>query len=126
MSLSHRQRYVELCLEAEVTVPRSRPRTPGDVTPSHGERQALTRVAEQLEVEEATLTGRCRSALAVRQRQAAMWLLKRSGLSAAAIGRALGRNHSTVLHGLSVVEARREVDAQLAGRLDGLAERGVL
>lgn len=52
------------------------------------------------------LTGRSRSAMAVLHRQAAMAAARMAGASLPAIGRVLGRDHTTVLHGVRAHERR--------------------
>ena len=44
----------------------------------------------------------------VRVRQAVMWEARRQGYSLPQIGRALNRDHTTVIHGLRQVERRRQ------------------
>jgi chromosomal replication initiation ATPase DnaA len=51
-------------------------------------------------------------------RQVAMWLARHCTLlSAPVIGRAFRRDHTTVLHGVEVVELRLGTDGELAARL---------
>ena len=62
-----------------------------------------------------------RAAPIVRARQAAMHLaLELSGHSSIAIGRALGRDHSTVLHGDAVTRMRVDEDPEFAARIAAL------
>lgn len=60
-------------------------------------------------------------------RQEAMWLARElTERSTAEIGRAIGkRDHTTILHGIAAVAARREADAELARRLDAMGARAV-
>lgn len=105
-----RELYVELCQEplARLDAPRAH-------------EVCLGEVAAALETTPAALRARTRVPAADERRQVAMWLLRQRQLSSVAIGRLLGRDHSTVLHGCAVIEARRQVDASFAARLAGLS-----
>lgn len=64
------------------------------------------------------LSGRSRRRQFVEARQQAMWLARWVlGLSYPAIGRALGRDHSTVMYGVRQAEARRREDVLVRGQL---------
>lgn len=110
MIMSNRQRYVMLCEEQESTP-----------APTYRDQLALIRIAEALDVSVSVLTGRNRTPKVVQLRQAAMWLLRQTGLSSTAIGRLLNRDHSTVLYGLRIIEGRRCHDGSLADQLDRLS-----
>lgn len=70
-------------------------------------------------VTRAEIVGRRRLSRLVRPRQVAFWLaLKVTGASSSEIGRAFGRDHTTVLHGASCVEERRRRDPALKAWLD--------
>lgn len=70
------------------------------------------------------LAGRGRTHRVVAARQQAMWLARHLlDLSYATIGRTLGRDHTTVMHGVAQVETRRgdvAVRRQLATAIDAL------
>lgn len=73
-------------------------------------RAIVRMVAGEFGVPEAAIYGDSRRAEFVRARQAAMWMAHQRGLGCSAIGRALGRDHSTVAHAISVM--RRAVLVQ--------------
>ena len=58
-------------------------------------------VARMTGVSKADILGRSRKPHICRARWAAMRALKQRGLSASHIGRLMGRDHTTVLHGLA-------------------------
>lgn len=68
------------------------------------------------------LDGVSRSQPIVRARWAAMWLLREArGLSTTQIGAQLGgKDHTTVVYGLKMIEELRGCNLALAARLDGL------
>lgn len=108
-----RERYLELCAEPPAPAPtRQLPDILGDVARAAGvERQALA--------------GRSRAAGVVAARHAAMLVLReRWQLSLVAIGALLGRDHTTVLHGLKAAQARRRHDPAYAARLNALLRKG--
>lgn len=83
----------------------------------------LQLVAEEFQVTVADLTSPSHFQRFVRPRHAAMWLLRRSGYSCPAAGRALGgRNHTTILHGTWRVNNRMTADAEFAARMEMLLE----
>ncbi len=53
-----------------------------------------------------------RSRTWVRARWAAYWLLRQTGLGYAEIGRIMSRDHTSVIHGMSRVNADREMLAE--------------
>ena len=69
-------------------------------------RRAINRAAEHHGVTVAEIKGRSRLGHVVAARQDAFLALREAGWSFPRIGRAMGRNHSTVLHGVAVAEAR--------------------
>ncbi|HEU4328825.1 MAG TPA: helix-turn-helix domain-containing protein [Roseiflexaceae bacterium] len=76
----------------------------------------LDEVASAFDLAVADLLDRRRDTQAVQARQIAMYVLQRRGrLPLVDIGRALGRNHSTISHGIAAVEARIARDPELAG-----------
>jgi chromosomal replication initiation ATPase DnaA len=59
----------------------------------------------------------------VEARQIAWWLLRTAGWSFPRIGRFSGFDHSSVLHGVRVVEARRLTDSKFYGLTNDLRLR---
>jgi chromosomal replication initiation ATPase DnaA len=117
-----RERYLELCAERP-HAGRPRPAAPPRRHPALSD--ILGQVAEVFAVDAQALAGRSRSAPVAAARHAAMWLLReRYALSSPAIGALLGRDHTTVLHGLRAAETRRRHDAAYKARLDALAAQG--
>ena len=80
----------------------------------------LRRVAEAYCLPAALLVARCRRADVVEARWLLMALLYRRGASIADIGRALGKNHSTIRHGLARAGVRPGTPSQ---RWHGVAAR---
>lgn len=60
-------------------------------------------VAGEFGVPEAAIYSDSRRAEFATARQVVMWMAHRRGLGVAAIGRALGRDHSTVSHGVAAI-----------------------
>lgn len=56
-------------------------------------------------------------------RQVFMYVARQSGFSLVAIGRALERDHTTVMHGVRVVAARIETHPAFADRVQQLVAR---
>jgi len=57
-------------------------------------------------------------------RQTACWLIRRhTALSYPAIGRLLGRDHSTVLHAVTVIDTLMPLRPELAGRVGTVIDR---
>jgi len=75
--------------------------------------QVLVAVARAHDLPLARLLSPQRDRAVMLARQAAMTLLREAGLSLPEIGRALGRDHSTVCHGLEVGRARGPVVLRL-------------
>lgn len=63
-------------------------------------------VARRHGISPAHIYGDSRRPEFVRPRQQVMWLADKLGYSSAAIGRELGRDHSTVLHGIKAEDKR--------------------
>lgn len=60
------------------------------------------------------IMGRSRRRAPARARQAAMYVLvRRDKMSSTAVGRIMGRDHSTVLHGVALVERKRSEEPGL-------------
>ena len=95
---------------------------PSDLTPE----QILTAVARHYQVSAEQLTGPSRARAVSVPRQLAMYLIRReTGASLPAIGELLGgRDHTTILHGCTKIEAQIEADETL--RRDWLAIKGRL
>jgi hypothetical protein len=124
--LDSQARYAALCADADAAVRHRparpstpRPSTPHAPLPDH--QQALAAIAAVLHIPEATLRGASRSRNVCERRQIAMWLLRQQGLSLMEVAALLERDHTTVMHGERVVEARRlaepAFDHQLAALL---------
>ena len=84
-------------------------------------RRAISRAAEHHGVTVAEIKGRSRLGAVVAARQDVFLALRESGWSFPRIGRAMGRDHSTVMHGVAraLVVARHSVDAVNPGHQAG-------
>lgn len=92
--------------------------------PAHTLEQILELVASAYGLSRAELSRRSRERRLARPRQIAMYLCRRyTDASLAEIGRALGRDHTSVLHATRVVEARIAERPQLRYELEALARR---
>ena len=69
-------------------------------------RRAINHAAEHHGVTVADIKGRSRLGPVVAARQDVFLALREAGWSFPRIGRAMGRDHSTVMHGVAVAEAR--------------------
>ena len=69
-------------------------------------------VCRRYGITRADIYGRSHSRKYAHPRQEVMWLARQAGLSFPQIGKALGRDHTSVLHGIRAHEAR------LNGRVD--------
>ena len=69
-------------------------------------RRAISRAAEHHGVTVAEIKGRSRLGPAAAARQDVFPALRESGWSFQRIGKAMGRDHSTVMHGVAVAKAR--------------------
>lgn len=82
----------------------------GDVPP--GELQALREfVAEATGIPYRLLTSRLRTSEVSKARHIVYWLLKRRGYSLVRIGRAMGRDHTTVRYGIRAVHGNKLMQA---------------
>lgn len=74
-------------------------------------------VADYFGITRAELFKPCRRRSIARPRQIAMWIVRQSGrYSLPEIGRAFGgRDHTTILHGVRLVNAMMQADAEFAG-----------
>jgi chromosomal replication initiation ATPase DnaA len=97
-------------------------RAPVEFRVAPAEQVAFAEIAALLDTTPAALCRRCREPAWVQARHAAMWLLTQRGLSRSAIGRLLGLDHSTVIHGLRRLAADAEAVARLA-RIERGGER---
>lgn len=70
-------------------------------------RDILAEVSEATGFKESLLIGRRRTASLARARQLAYYVAHRSGVSYADIGRAMHRDHSTVMFGVKAEKKRR-------------------
>ncbi len=92
--------------------------------PGHTLEQVLELVASAYGLSRAELSRRSRERRLARPRQIAMYLCRRyTDASLAEIGRALGRDHTSVLHATRAVEARIAERPQLRYELEALARR---
>lgn len=81
-------------------------------------------VAEVLDVPQPALLSSQRNVRLVFARQVSMYLMrKRIGLAFAAIGERYGRDHTTVLHAVRAIEARRACDPEVRRLVTTLEER---
>lgn len=102
-------------------------RVPGTTTAAHGATPTLGRVVRQVarhwEISPDDLLGPSRRRAVATARAAGMYLARRlTGQSLGRIGTAFGgRDHTTVLHGVRVTDARRDADPAFAGELEQLA-----
>lgn len=81
-------------------------------------------VAEALDVPETALLSSQRNARLVFARQVSMYLMRKQiGLAFAAIGERYGRDHTTVLHAVRAIEARRSCDPEVRRLVSNLEER---
>jgi chromosomal replication initiator protein len=102
--------------------------TVGPLYPIARERVPVERVetvvAEVLDVERAVLLSSQRTARLVFARQVSMYLMRKQiGLSLATIGERYGRDHTTVLHAVRAIEARRACDPEVRRLVMTLEER---
>jgi chromosomal replication initiator protein len=112
-------RAINLALADEVVGPMY-PETRVRVSPTRVE----TLVATYLGVDPSTLLSPRRDARVVFARQIAMYLMRKLlGLSLAAIGERYGRDHTTVLHAVRVVETRRGCDPEVRRLVSALEEK---
>ena len=72
-------------------------------------------VARRHGVSPAHIYGDSRRHEFVHPRQEVMWLASRAGHSTTAIGRELGRDHTTIIHGIKSYEKRRAENGYSAG-----------
>ena len=77
-------------------------------------------VADFYELPIAVVIGASRQGRHVKARRVAAWLLRQQGLSLAAIGNILGRDHSTVLAGLRAIDKDTALRAIARQLLDAL------
>jgi chromosomal replication initiator protein len=81
-------------------------------------------VTEALDVERRALLSAQRNTRLVFARQVSMYLMrKRIGLSLASIGERYGRDHTTVLHAVRAIEARRACDPEVRRLVTTLEEK---
>tara|TARA_B100000678_G_scaffold260890_2_gene242052 strand:- start:546 stop:1040 length:495 start_codon:yes stop_codon:yes gene_type:complete len=91
--------------------------------PKERHRKVRDAIAEMFEVEPHLMPSANRRAPISALRQASFWLVDKvfADLSYAMIGQLYGgRDHSTVIHGIRKVEARREADPKFAALLDAM------
>lgn len=102
--------------------------TVGRLYPVRRERVPVERVeslvTEALDVERPALLSGQRNARLVFARQVSMYLMRKQiGLSFAAIGERYGRDHTTVLHAVRAIEARRACDPEVRRLVTTLEEK---
>ena len=85
----------------------------------------MSAVAKVFNVDQQDLQGRKRHKELTTARQVAMFLLnKELGLAVTRVGRLLGgKNHSTVIHGVSKVDAELNVNADLSQKVQAVKEK---
>lgn len=83
----------------------------------------LARIARQLSASVAELIGRSRFHSIASKRHIAAWALRQAGYSFPTIGLVLRREHSTIIHSVRMVDARREVDEDFRCSTDALRAR---
>jgi len=81
----------------------------------------LEAVATHFGLTRAELAGRSRERHVAGPRQVAMLLLCRAGYSKSAVGRLLGRDHSTVSTGAAMTEWRARYDADLRADIETIS-----
>ena len=112
-------RPIDLAL-AEETLGRLYPARPDRVPVERVE----SLVSEALTIARSALVSALRSGPVVFARQVSMYLLRKHiGLSLAAIGERYGRDHTTVLHAVRAIEARRACDAEVRRLVTSLEEK---
>ena len=112
-------RPIDLALAVE-TVGRAYPEAPERVSAGRVE----SAVSEALAIDVRLLRSTRRDTQLVFARQVAMYLLrKRVGLSFAAIGERYGRDHTTVLHAVRAIEARRACNPEVRRLVGTLEEK---
>jgi chromosomal replication initiator protein len=80
-------------------------------------------VCRYYKVDARALRGKARDKEVVRPRQVAMYLMRqKTQASLVDVGRELGRDHSTVLHGCERIQAEAQADVQLRRDLDAIEE----
>ena len=78
----------------------------------------------ELDVERQALLSAQRNVRLVFARQVSMYLMRKQiGLSFAAIGERYGRDHTTVLHAVRAIEARRACDPEVQRLVTTLEEK---
>lgn len=85
----------------------------------------IAAVCDRYGVSAAELADKTRSRPIARPRQVAMWLCRElTDMSLQQIGAALGgRDHSTILHGIGLIELLRKNDAAVKAEVDAIADR---
>ncbi len=102
--------------------------TVGGIYPAARDRVPVERVetlvSEALDVPGAALLSSQRNARLVFARQVSMYLMRKQiGLSLASIGERYGRDHTTVLHAVRAIEARRSCNPEVRRLVATLEER---
>lgn len=108
----------------EATLEELGARTRPDVLRGHRLARVVQLVAEEWGVCRDALAGENRAQRVVRPRQAVMLIAaQHCGWSTPRIGRALRRDHSTVIYGIRAAEARAAEDPDYARRIGRVVER---
>ncbi len=103
------RKYAARCLVEQIAKPR-----PTSV-------EILDRVGAHFGVSWEELIGRRRSAYMVNARHVAAWCLRQQGLSYPEIGRVLGgRDHTTAMYSVKVIDDARDANAEVRRVLDGM------
>jgi chromosomal replication initiation ATPase DnaA len=83
--------------------------------------QVLDRVGEHFGLSWQELTGKARPPYIANARHVAAWCLRQQGMSYPEIGRALGgRDHTTAMNSVRVIEEARAADPEVRRVLDGM------
>ncbi|MCR5358094.1 MAG: chromosomal replication initiator protein DnaA [Lachnospiraceae bacterium] len=122
-SLNKLNAYYILGDKREITVEKAKdalkdiisPNTPNKITPQH----IMDVVCEHLNIKPEEIKSKKRNEEIVRPRQIVMYLCnKYTDCSSTKIGEFLGKDHSTVLHGVTKLEADLENDSDLKNKVD--------
>lgn len=90
--------------------------------PNHVAHDAIEFVSRKSGIRTAVVTGRLRNEETALWRFIAMWLMRLSGMSFSAIGRALHRDHTDVVHGCRRLKARMETEPSIANLVAEITE----
>lgn len=80
--------------------------------------RAIAIVSRNFDVDPEVVVSSRRDQRTAWARQVAYWMLWRSGYASAVNGRLFNRDHSTILHGIQLVQRRRDTDAEIRRRTE--------